>query len=92
MPSARHPSVDELSSALRLAAGLAATIADGGLAVRVPVVGPLVGLFLAPAEGAGQPTEPAGAPVDYVTAHAWASNETMPKSSSAANRSARQCA
>jgi glutamate-1-semialdehyde 2,1-aminomutase len=50
------------------AAALGSAIADGGLAVTVPVVGPLVGLFLAP------PSEQLVAPVDYVTAHQLASN------------------
>jgi glutamate-1-semialdehyde 2,1-aminomutase len=50
------------------AGNLARAIAAGGLAVGVPAVGPLVGLFLAPGG------EPVDAPVDYVTAHALASN------------------
>jgi glutamate-1-semialdehyde 2,1-aminomutase len=33
----------------RLAVGLAAALADGGLEVQVPAVGPLVGIFFAPA-------------------------------------------
>jgi glutamate-1-semialdehyde 2,1-aminomutase len=61
------------------AAGLASAIAGGGLTVRAPVVGPLVGLFLAPAGEADRPTEPERAPVDYVTAHAWASNGVYPR-------------
>jgi len=60
------------SRVARFATALNSSIADGGLAVTVPVVGPLVGLFLAPAAGggAGEVT----APVDYVTAHAYAGN------------------
>ena len=54
------------------ATNLAGAIADGGLAVRVPVVGPLVGLFLSP-------SEPIGTPVDYVTAHTLASNGVYPR-------------
>ena len=54
------------------AANLAGAIAEGGLAVRVPVVGPLVGLFLSPGE-------PIGAPVDYVTAHTLAANGVYPR-------------
>jgi glutamate-1-semialdehyde 2,1-aminomutase len=50
------------------AGNLARAIAAGGLAVGVPAVGPLVGLFLAPGG------DPVDAPVDYVTAHALASN------------------
>ena len=38
----------------------------------VPVVGPLVGLFLSP-------SEPIVAPIDYVTAHALASNGVYPR-------------
>jgi glutamate-1-semialdehyde 2,1-aminomutase len=59
------------------AAALESAIADGGLAVTVPVVGPLVGLFLAP--GSGGSTEPFVAPVDYVTAHRLASNGVYPR-------------
>jgi glutamate-1-semialdehyde 2,1-aminomutase len=55
------------------AAKLGAAIAGGGLAVSVPVVGPLVGLFVAPGGG---PIEP---PVDYVTAHRLAANGVYPR-------------
>jgi glutamate-1-semialdehyde 2,1-aminomutase len=55
------------SRAASFAANLTAAISEGGLAVSVPVVGPLVGLFLSP-------SEPIAAPVDYVTAHVLASN------------------
>jgi glutamate-1-semialdehyde 2,1-aminomutase len=55
------------SRAAAFAANLTAAISQGGLAVCVPVVGPLVGLFLSP-------SEPIAAPVNYVAAHALASN------------------
>jgi glutamate-1-semialdehyde 2,1-aminomutase len=58
--------------AASFAANLTAAIAEGGLAVRVPVIGPLVGLFLSP-------SEPIGVAVDYVTAHALASNGVYPR-------------
>ena len=48
---------------------LETAVASGGLAVAAPVVGPLVGLFLAPA-AAG----PVALPADYVGAHALAGN------------------
>jgi len=60
------------SRVARFAAHLSSAISDGGLAVSVPVIGPLVGLFLAP--GSSGPTEQLVAPVDYVTAHQLASN------------------
>jgi glutamate-1-semialdehyde 2,1-aminomutase len=59
--------------AARFAARLTSAISDGGLAVTVPVIGPLVGLFLAPAPG------PFTAPVDYETAHQLASNGVYPR-------------
>jgi glutamate-1-semialdehyde 2,1-aminomutase len=64
---------DEEYAALTLrvtgfAAALQASILDGGLGTLVPTVGPLVGLFLTPNP------ERLSAPVDYVTAHAYASN------------------
>jgi glutamate-1-semialdehyde 2,1-aminomutase len=55
------------------AENLSSAIAAGGLAVSAPVVGPLVGLFLAPGGGALQP------PVDYVTAHELAANGVYPR-------------
>jgi len=58
----------------RFATRLTSAIADGGLAVTVPVVGPLVGLILAPGSGG-----PLAAPVDYVTAHQLASNGVYPR-------------
>jgi glutamate-1-semialdehyde 2,1-aminomutase len=59
--------------AASFAADLTAAIAAGGLAVRVPVIGPLVGLFLSPGGSIDH------APVDYVTAHALASNGVYPR-------------
>jgi glutamate-1-semialdehyde 2,1-aminomutase len=59
--------------AASFAAHLTAAIAAGGLAVRVPVIGPLVGLFLSPGGSIDH------APVDYVTAHALASNGVYPR-------------
>jgi len=59
--------------AATFAANLTAAIAAGGLGVCAPVVGPLVGLFLAPEGRAGLGSRIVE-PVDYVTAHALASN------------------
>jgi glutamate-1-semialdehyde 2,1-aminomutase len=65
----------ELSSRVgSFAARLASAISYGGLAVNVPVVGPLVGLFLAASDDTTHPV-----PVDYVTAHRWASNGVYPR-------------
>ena len=50
------------------AAALTDAIAAGGLDVRAPVIGPLVGLYL------GWPGHEAAEPVDYMTAKAWAGN------------------
>ena len=50
---------------------LESAVAAGGLAVVAPVVGPLVGLFVAPAEAA-----PLAAPVDYEGARAIAGGDT----------------
>jgi glutamate-1-semialdehyde 2,1-aminomutase len=47
---------------------LESAVAEGGLSVAVPVVGPLVGLFLAP------PGTTLVPPVDYVSAHTVAGN------------------
>jgi glutamate-1-semialdehyde 2,1-aminomutase len=58
--------------AASFAVNLGAAIASGGLAASVPVIGPLVGLFLSP-------SGPIDAPVDYVTAHALASNGVYPR-------------
>jgi glutamate-1-semialdehyde 2,1-aminomutase len=52
---------------------LESAIASGGLSVAAPVVGPLVGLFLAPA--ADGPLVP---PTDYVTSRAVAGNGVYP--------------
>jgi glutamate-1-semialdehyde 2,1-aminomutase len=60
------------SRAASFAENLAAAITEGGLAANAPVIGPLVGLFLAT-------SEPISAPVDYVTAHALASNGVYPR-------------
>jgi len=59
--------------AASLATGLASAIAGGGLAVATPAVGPLVGLFVAPA-GSDM-----SLPVDYVTAKALAGNGVYPR-------------
>jgi glutamate-1-semialdehyde 2,1-aminomutase len=53
----------------RFAADLETALVDGGLSARVPVVGPLVGLYVAPA-AAG----PLHDPVDWVTARDIAGN------------------
>jgi len=47
--------------------------------VRAPVVGPLVGLFLAPLDGAPGSPEQIAVPVDYVTARAYAANGVYPR-------------
>jgi glutamate-1-semialdehyde 2,1-aminomutase len=53
---------------------LESAIAGGGLAVAAPAVGPLVGLFMAPAsEG------PLAPPTDYVTSRAVAGNGMYPR-------------
>jgi glutamate-1-semialdehyde 2,1-aminomutase len=70
----------ELSSrAASFAARLAAAIDAGGLAVSAPVVGPLVGLFLTPKDGAEGSSEHVPPPVDYVTAHQLAGNGLYPR-------------
>jgi glutamate-1-semialdehyde 2,1-aminomutase len=53
---------------------LEAAIAQGGLAVAAPAVGPLVGLFLAPAADG-----PLAAPTDYLTSRAVAGNGVYPR-------------
>jgi glutamate-1-semialdehyde 2,1-aminomutase len=59
---------------------LASAIADGGLSVRAPVVGPLVGLFLAPGDvAASVPGTHIEVPVDYMTARALAGNGVYPR-------------
>jgi len=52
---------------------LESAIASGGLSVATPVVGPLVGLFLAPASDG-----PLVPPTDYVTSRAVAGNGVYP--------------
>jgi glutamate-1-semialdehyde 2,1-aminomutase len=56
------------------AARMAGAISEGGLAVNVPVLGPLVGLFLA-----SSPHADFEAPIDYVTARALAGNGVYPR-------------
>jgi glutamate-1-semialdehyde 2,1-aminomutase len=53
---------------------LESAIASGGLSVATPVVGPLVGLFLAPASDG-----PLVPPTDYVTSRAVAGNGVYPR-------------
>ena len=53
---------------------LESAIASGGLSVATPVVGPLVGLFLAPASDG-----PLVPPTDYVTSRALAGNGVYPR-------------
>jgi glutamate-1-semialdehyde 2,1-aminomutase len=60
------------SRAASFAGNLGAAIVQGGLGASVPVIGPLVGLFLSP-------RGPIGAPVDYETAHTLASNGVYPR-------------
>jgi glutamate-1-semialdehyde 2,1-aminomutase len=59
------------SRAATFASHLAAAIADGGLRVAAPAVGPLIGLFLAGHDAAGADLPE---PTDYVTAKALAGN------------------
>jgi glutamate-1-semialdehyde 2,1-aminomutase len=68
--------------AATFAADLASAIAEGGIAVVAPVVGPLVGLFLAPGSdgpGSGGSDDRLAAPVDYETAHHFAANGVYPR-------------
>jgi glutamate-1-semialdehyde 2,1-aminomutase len=53
---------------------LEAAIGDGGLSVAAPTVGPLVGLFMAPA-----PDGPLVLPSDYATSRAVAGNGVYPR-------------
>lgn len=53
---------------------LEAAVAAGGLTVAAPAVGPLVGLFLAPADEG-----PIAPPTDYVSARAVAGNGIYPR-------------
>jgi glutamate-1-semialdehyde 2,1-aminomutase len=55
------------------AAELQQALEEGGLSARVPTVGPLVGLFVAPRD-----TGPIANPVDYVTARELAGNGVYP--------------
>ncbi|HWE67631.1 MAG TPA: glutamate-1-semialdehyde 2,1-aminomutase [Acidimicrobiales bacterium] len=57
---------------------LASAISAGGLEATVPVVGPLIGLFLAPA-GDGPGGAPPPTPMDYMTARVWAGNGVYPR-------------
>ncbi|MGP0032345.1 MAG: glutamate-1-semialdehyde 2,1-aminomutase [Acidimicrobiales bacterium] len=60
---------DDLGArAASFASALSSAVAAGGLDVVAPSVGPLVGLFVAPAHGGGT------APVDYPTARRWGAN------------------
>jgi glutamate-1-semialdehyde 2,1-aminomutase len=69
----------ELAARVRsFAAKLAAAISDGGLAVRTPTVGPLVGLFLA-YDGSSDSSQQIADPVDYVTARQLAANGVYPR-------------
>ena len=56
------------------ASKFASAVSGGGLAVRMPVVGPLVGLFLA-----SGPDQEVPDPVDYLTAREWAANGVYPR-------------
>jgi glutamate-1-semialdehyde 2,1-aminomutase len=60
--------------ATRFAGSLVAAIESGGLRALAPTVGPLIGLFLAPA---GDPA--LEAPTDYVSARALAGNGLYPR-------------
>jgi glutamate-1-semialdehyde 2,1-aminomutase len=60
------------------ATDLASAIAAGGLAVVAPVVGPLVGLFLAQPDQAGDSPPALPAPGDYTSARRWAGNGVYP--------------
>jgi glutamate-1-semialdehyde 2,1-aminomutase len=63
---------DALTARVALfAKGLEAAVSAGGLAVAAPTVGPLVGFFVAPADGG-----PLAAPKDYASARAIASGDT----------------
>jgi glutamate-1-semialdehyde 2,1-aminomutase len=63
---------DALTARVALfAKGLESAVASGGLAAVVPTVGPLVGLFVAPADAG-----PLAVPTDYESARAIASGDT----------------
>jgi glutamate-1-semialdehyde 2,1-aminomutase len=61
-----HKSLNERAAVF--AEGLAKAITGGGLGAHTPVVGPLIGLFVA-----DRATEPS-VPVDYLSAREWAGN------------------
>jgi glutamate-1-semialdehyde 2,1-aminomutase len=61
------------------ASRLSSAIAGGGLDVVAPVIGPLVGLFLADHDGPGAGETDRDPPIDYVTAGAWSSNDLYPQ-------------
>jgi glutamate-1-semialdehyde 2,1-aminomutase len=61
----------------RFAANLADAVASGGLAVAAPVIGPLVGLFLATDDGGTAP-KPIEDPSDYLSAKRLAGNGVYP--------------
>jgi glutamate-1-semialdehyde 2,1-aminomutase len=70
---------DDLGArAASFASALASSTAGGGLRVVAPVVGPLVGLFLAHPDEAGPGPDGLAAPVDYVTASRWAGDGVYP--------------
>ncbi|HEX3794829.1 MAG TPA: glutamate-1-semialdehyde 2,1-aminomutase [Acidimicrobiales bacterium] len=62
------------AQAARFAGSLVAAIESGGLRALAPTVGPLIGLFLAPAGDAALE-----APTDYVSARALAGNGLYPR-------------
>jgi glutamate-1-semialdehyde 2,1-aminomutase len=66
------------SRAATFATNLSRAISDGGLAVNVPVIGPLVGLFLGASAGGNSDGE-LPAPIDYLTAHELAANGFYPR-------------
>ena len=61
------------------ASGLSLAIAGGGLDVVAPAIGPLVGLFLADRDGPGTAETERAAPIDYVTAGDWSSDDLYPQ-------------
>jgi glutamate-1-semialdehyde 2,1-aminomutase len=61
------------------ASGLSSAIAGGGLDVVAPAIGPLVGLFLADRDGPGTAETERAAPIDYVTAGDWSSDDLYPQ-------------
>jgi glutamate-1-semialdehyde 2,1-aminomutase len=61
------------------ASRLSSAIAGGGLDVVVPAIGPLVGLFLADRDGPETAETERAAPIDYVTAGDWSSNDLYPQ-------------